>query len=396
MGGALLQLVAKGNQDTHLIGNPNTTYFKNIYKRHTNFSFESIEVNFNENVNFGVYSSAFIPRKGDLLHKIFLEVDLPALKSNVSWINGIGHHLIEYVELRMGGVLVDKIYGELLDVWSELTTPIGQQGGYYKMVGKFASFNEASQTGSLKLFIPLPFWFCRDISRSLPLISLQYTDIKVSVKFRTFDELWYKNTAAAAPTTRNITKAVLYCDFIFLDTYERKQFAGMKEDNILIEQFQVSDGHNVLANQTSSKIELNFNHSIKEIYWIYQSDTYLAYNDWGNYSHTNISNKKPFTNIELKFNNNDRFKKRSAEYFRLVQPYNHHTRSPEDYIYMYSFALHPERMQPSGSCNFSKLDSAILLLEYQNSIGSGKVTVYAINYNILNIKNGMAGLMYSS
>lgn len=403
MGGALLELIAKGNQDVYLIGNPNMTYFKNVYNRHTNFSMETIETNFNDVVDFGKKVTALIEKKGDLLHKMFLEINLPTMSTGatqISWINGIGNQMIDFVELYIGGVLIDRVRGDVMDVWSELTTPIGQQSGYYKMVGKFTSFNKATQQNSLTLFIPLPFWFCNDISRSLPLVSLQYSDIKVSVQFKNFNQLWFNgnNTGVPAPDTKSITKANLLCDYIFLDEFERKKFAGMKKTEYLIEQYQIITGNHNLANQSSINIPLFLNHPVKELIWFYHSDERISYNDLGDYSSglSNIYKKNPITNVELKFNGQDRFKKRNAEFFRLVQPYKHHTRSPVDYIYCYSFAITPEYLQPSGSCNFSKIDNANLLLELQSTMGSGEFIVFAINYNILEIKNGMAGLLFSS
>jgi hypothetical protein len=404
MGAALLELVARGEQDIPLIGNPNMTYFKNIYKRHTNFSMETIEINFNDAVDFGKQTSTYIDKKGDLLNKIFIELDLPALTTNISWINGIGHHIIEYIELRFGGVLIDKIYGELLDIWSELTVPYGLQGTYYKMVGKFGSYNKSTQSGALKLFIPVPFWFCNDISRSLPLISMQYTDIKITVKFRPYTEMYNlrgltTSETSTIPSSKEFVGCRLLCDFIFLDVYERRQFAGMKESITLIEQFQISENHGVLANQSSINIPLNFNHTVKELIWFYRSDTNISsYNDRGNYAgdSTTSSILKPFTTVELKFNGNDRFTKRAGDFFRFVQPYKHHTTGHEDFIYTYSFALKPEELQPSGTCNFSKINSAVLVLPLSSGIDTGVITVYAYGYNVLKIKNGMAGLMYSS
>lgn len=403
MGAALLELVARGEEDIALIGNPNMTYFKNIYKRHTNFSMETIEMNFNEPADFGKQTSAFIEKKGDLLSRIFIELDLPALTTNISWINGIGHHIIDYIELRFGGVLVDKIYGELLDIWSEMNVPYGMQATYYKMVGKFSSYNKSTQTGALKLFIPLPHWFCNDISRSLPLIAMQYTDIRLTVKFRPYSEMYNKRGLTAGetssiPSSKNFTACKLLCDYIFLDEYERRKFATMKDSTTLIEQFQISENHGVSASQTNIKIPLNFNFPTKELIWFYRSDTNLSsFNDRGNYAGDSSTSSvlKPFTEVELKFNGTDRFQKRAGDFFRLVQPYKHHTTGHEDYIYTYSFALKPEEMQPSGTCNFSKIDSAMLVMPLATGIEAGIVTVYAYSYNILKIMNGMAGLMYS-
>ena len=400
MGGALLDLVAKGKEDTFLIGNPNTTYFKNIYARHTNFSMESIQLQFNTQPKFGNKTSCVIDKKGDLAHRLLLEIDLPKLdEENTNWINGIGHHMIEYVDLKIGGSLIDRISGEMLDILSELTTSASQKSSYYRMISKYDVWNHSNGREAIKLFIPLPFWFCNDISRCLPLISLQYSEVTVEVKFRPFEQMYVKGADVPKFTTLyEITKISLYCDYIFLDVYERKKMAESKNSEMLIEQYQISDGHQIIDGQTALITPLYFNHPVKEIYWIYQANENMNDNKIGNYGIPQGKGREelaPFIDISLKFNNQDRFSKRDANYFRLVQPYQHHTANPDDYIYCYSFSIHPEKLQPSGACNFSKIDSTLFVINLSTSIKAGSVTIYAVNYNILKIKNGMAGLLFS-
>jgi hypothetical protein len=409
MGGALLQLVAKGKQDAYLIGNPKMTYFKNIYVSHTNFSMESIRVDFNEQPNFGRKFSAFIPKKGDLLNKIVLELNLPQITSAtlgpIGWTKGIGHHIIEYIELRIGGELFDRVSGDVIDVYSELTTPIGHVNAYNSMVSRPSGAPTTDTKGPLKMFIPLPFWFCNDISRALPLISLQYSEVQITFKFREFSELWFTtreigSTQGSPASTLSVSGAHLFCDYIFLDEYERKKFAEAKELEYLIEQFQINDNIEVSDGQTALVSNLHFNHCVKELIWFYQSKHNLDANEIGTYGYyispdfTNVN--KPFEQVELKLNNQDRISKRSIEYFRLVQPYYHHTNGTNDFIYVYSFALNPEQLQPSGTCNFSKIDNVSMVFTLPSTILQGYITVFGINYNIMKIKNGMAGLMFSS
>ena len=193
----------------------------------------------------------------------------------------------------------------------------------------------------------------------------------------------------------------MYCDYIFLDTHERLQFAK-SDHEYLIEQVQLNDNNQVLVNAGINTKSLFFNHPVKEFIWIYQADDVSITNDWGNFSNTLIESgvifvpESPFTKFQLKLNGQDRFESRSSEYFRLVQTYQRHTSSPVDYIYIYSFGLEPEKIQPTGTCNFSKIDSTEMVFEFVNNIKSGQIKVYGINYNILKIKNGMSGLMYSS
>jgi len=401
--GTLVELIARGKQDTYIIGNPQFSFFKSVYKRHTNFSIEPIKQIFTESPDFGKRVTCIIDKKADMLSDIMLELELPALKTYVSWTNSIGCYIIDWVELQFGGEPIDRISGDLLDIFLDITTPTGKKQPLYDMLGKFSTFNNNTQTGALKLLIPLPFWFCRTIEKALPLISMQYTDIKIIFQFKDFDNCWYKVSNGETPSnTPSITKANLICNFIYLDVFERTQFAKQQNHEYLIEQFQILNGQQIAQNIINANVRLFFNHTIKELFWTYRADVVTSYNDYNNYAnitdYTTINELiiAPFTEINLRFNGNDRFEKLAETFFRLYQPYKHHSSGTNDYIYMYSFALYPESTQPSGTCNFSKLDNVILNLECTPNIPSGIINVYGINYNILRIQNGMTGLMFSS
>jgi len=398
--GALIELIARGKQDTYLIGNPQFSYFKSVYRRCTNFSIEPIRQIFTESPNFGKTLTCIIDKKGDLLNDIILEIELPALKTDVSWINGIGNFMIDYVELQLGGEPIDRITGDLLDIWMELTTQLGIKNSVYNMVGKYISFNKNTQTQALKLLVPLPFWFCRSVERALPLISMQYTDVKIIVKFKIFDYCWYKLSNGVYPdATPRIIKANLICNYIFLDVFERTKFAKQEQFEYLIEQFQISNSYEINENIINYNARILLNHPVKELFWVYRSTLAQSNNDYYNYSNI-ISYNLPFLDpvdvIQIKFNGNDRLEQLPSSYFRLYQPYKYHSCGTAQYIYMYSFAIDPENMQPSGTCNFSKIDSAVLNLTFNPNISDGVINVYATNYNILRIKNGMAGIMFSS
>ena len=263
MGGALLELLAIGEQDVKLIGNPQFTYFKTVYMTHTNFSIQSIPQYFRENPDFGKKMVCIIDKSADLLHQIFLDLELPALQSNVSWINGIGNHIIKNVSVEIGGITICTMTGEYLDIFSELTTDESKKGVYYKMIGKYSSYNRNSQIGSLRLFVPLPFWFCKVISNAVPLVGMQYSEVKIIVEFRPFSQTWYSGTSMAiTPTSQNITNAFLLCDFIYLDTYERRKVASTPKHEYLIEQVQLSEGNVVSQNITKTNVDFSFNHPI--------------------------------------------------------------------------------------------------------------------------------------
>jgi len=401
--GTLVELIARGNQDTYIIGNPQFSFFKSVYKRHTNFAIEPIKQIFTESPDFGKRVTCIIDKKADLLSDIMLELELPALKTYVSWTNNIGCFIIDWVELQFGGEPIDRISGDLLDIFMDITTPSGKKQPLYDMIGKYSTFNNNTQTEALKLLIPIPFWFCRSIEKALPLISMQYTDIKLVFQFKPFDKCWYKLSNGETPdSTPSITKANLICNFIYLDVFERTKFAKAQNHEYLIEQFQTLNGFQLAQNLINANVRLFFNHNIKELYWTYRTNIATSYNDYNNYANvTNYGTSNeliiaPFNEMNLRFNGNDRFEKLAETFFRLYQPYKHHSSGTNDYIYMYSFALTPEDTQPSGTCNFSKLDNITLNLDCSASIPSGIINVYAINYNILRIQNGMSGLLFSS
>ena len=399
--GSLLELVALGKQDRHIIGNPQMSFFKSVFKRHTNFSIENIKNQFTSSINFGDKASCIIERKGDLLSSMHLQIELPQLTSaTTSWINGVGNHIIKEVELQMGGIQIVRFTGEYLDLISSLSVPQSKLDGYYKMVGKHSSYSNTSQRGPITLFVPLPFWFCKDISNALPLIGLQYSEIKVNVILRPFSECWYSgNNVSGGTTEKTITSVSLYCDYIYLDTFERKKFATMCDKHYLIEQVQEITDTDISASLSSKRVDLFYNHPVKELIWIYKADEQSTYNIWDKYGKNpnGGNNEAPISNVELFLNSNSRFEKRKGEYFRLMQPYQRHTSVPTtNYIYVYSFALMPEKFQPTGTCNFSRLDNATLEIDFDSSILAGSIVVYAINYNILQITNGMAGLLYTS
>jgi len=401
--GTLVELIARGNQDKYIIGNPQFSFFKSVYKRHTNFAIEPIKQIFTESPDFGKRVTCIIDKKADLLSDIMLELELPALKTYVSWTNNIGCFIIDWVELQFGGEPIDRISGDLLDIFMDITTPSGKKQPLYDMIGKYSTFNNNTQTEALKLLIPIPFWFCRSIEKALPLISMQYTDIKLVFQFKSFDKCWYKLSNGETPSsTPSITKANLICNFIYLDVFERTKFAKAQNHEYLIEQFQTLNGFQLAQNLINANVRLFFNHNIKELYWTYRTNIATSYNDYNNYANvTNYGTSNeliiaPFNEMNLRFNGNDRFEKLAETFFRLYQPYKHHSSGTNDYIYMYSFALTPEDTQPSGTCNFSKLDNITLNLDCSASIPSGIINVYAINYNILRIQNGMSGLLFSS
>ena len=397
MGGGLLQLVAYGAQDVYLTGNPQITFFKVVYRRHTNFSMEAIEQTFNGTVGFGKRVTCQVSRNGDLIHRMYLQVAVPDTADDSDLVDYVGLALIKNVELEIGGQRIDKHYGDWMYIWNELSLPAGKLAGYKKMVGEAASLAEAS--GPTTLYVPLEFFFCRNPGLALPLIALQYHEVKINIEFRTKAEC--TRTGGTQPTD-DIT-ASLWVDYIFLDTDERRRFAQLSHE-YLIEQLQFTGDESVTG--TNNKVKLNFNHPVKELVWVVQSDTATGSNQWFNFQATaNLSTEAVsaaiggaslLTAAKLQLNGQDRFAERANTYFNLVQPYQHHENIPlSPGINVYSFALQPESHQPSGSLNMSRIDSAVLNLTTSVS-SAAKIKVYAVNYNVLRVMSGMGGLAYSN
>ena len=380
MTGGLIQLVAIGSQDIYLSGNPQITFFKTVYRRHTNFSIECIEQTFGGTVNFGQKVSCVISRNADLIHKVYLRVELPSLdNSDSAWVNNLGHVLIREVSIEIGGQVIDKHYGDWLNIWNELTQTAEKSACYDKMIG--ASLGRSGEM----LYIPLQFWFCKNPGLALPLITLQYHEVKINMEFRKVEDCY--NGSATPPV---ITNASLIIDYIYLDTDERRQFTQGQQE-YLIDQLQILEQD---CNVNNVKTILPFNHPCKEFIWVLQSRERELAKEWSDYSRDG-NGEQTLIDASLQLNSHDRFEKQTGKYFNLVQPYQHHTSGPSGGIYVYSFALNPEQHQPSGSLNMSRIDNATLLTN-SNISGGYKLRIYAVNYNVLRISSGMGGLAYSN
>ncbi len=417
-GGAALQLIARGRQDIYLVGNPQITFFKQVYRRYTNFSMESQPIYFDGTADFGRRISAIIPRKGDLLHRMLLEISLPQVvkgNPNTSWVNAIGHGIIEEVSIEIGEKEIDKHTGEWLHVWSSLVTSSSKQTAYYNMVGRQTAYTQDAQPGPLKLYIPLRFWFNNNIGLSLPLIALQTHPVRIIIKFRDLQNLFYndilKSNCLQTIDAVNMTDVTLYGDYIYLDVDERRKFASVKHE-YLIEQLQYSPLNSIPNTMAVANIPLNFNHPIKELIWVVQQTRMTDANELFNFSSLQLNEPgRPYDLIldaVIKFDGFDRFQKRDISYFRLVQPWQYHTTVPDDFIYLYSFSINPEDSQPSGSFNASRLDSLVLTLTMNNAFNNNgnsmfiapitqhyaTCVVYGVNYNVLRIVAGMGACLF--
>ena len=279
MGGGLIQLTAYGAQDVFLTGNPQITFFKAVYRRHTNFSIEQVRQEFKNTVDFGNKVSCTISKQGDLLHRLLLQIDLPSVSlsstaraNRFRWLNWIGHTLIKSVEIEIGGKKIDKHYGDWFHIWNSLTQSAGKKEGYANAVGNVPKLTQYTLTGStqaVQLYVPLQFWFCRNPGLALPLIALQYHEVQINIEFRTFAEC--SHTIGADITAPSLN-AELYADYIYLDTDERRRFAQASHE-YLIEQVQrVTKA----VSSTTAEVNLLFDHPVKELVWIVQPDDHTT------------------------------------------------------------------------------------------------------------------------
>jgi hypothetical protein len=623
MGGGLMQLVAYGAQDVYLTGNPQITYFKVVYRRHTNFSIECIEQPVDSS-KFGGRQTVQVLRNGDLATRMYLRMVLPSIlgdelptygqaidtayATRVAWVRRVGHAIIYSLELTIGGSQIDKQWGTWLDVWYELTHVEEQEKGYNAMIGDVPELVnlQGAVTGlasevilpEYTLYVPLQFWFCRNTGLALPLIALQYHEVRLNIELAQVSDLlvW----SGPKPTTNSILlgSCGLMVDYIYLDSEERRRFAQVGHE-YLIEQLQYGGSETLVSSSNTGSLnvkhKLEFNHPTKEIVWApvlgawTDGNTFLAYTGsddiaawkvatdeaatniadgmfclsnatpsaagWqlvsgtgtvtannvksflatnsvpleitvviqnpsgntsaalplyvnpnvlrtssGSYLSSNIGSvvvtvtvgatantfvavvngavdtvnavgstvllpsgsvkvqyhsltltdaSLPLTNgdlvdnractlvnaasvrdvtlqlpnnyglrldgvgnlvasAKLQLNGHDRFYAQRGTYFNSVQPAQHHTRSPADGVNVYSFALHPEQHQPSGSANLSRIDTTILSVEYRDSLRSASgvakmsvytntlIYIYAFSYNVLRIMSGMGGLAYAN
>jgi len=413
-----MQLVAYGAQDIYLTGNPQITFFKVVYRRHTNFSMEAIQQTLNGTIGVtGSDVTSTISRNGDLVGNMWLDIKLrnttfATAGTYLNWTNNTAHAFIKEIELEIGGQKIDKHYGQWLDIWNELTDHDEQEFiGLNKHLSKNSYLkSRTTPIDNLQLYVPLQFWFNRNPGLALPLIALQYHEVKLKIKTRNINHLVNTDGTLTSGTVAPLVQ--LWADYIYLDTDERRRFAQVSHE-YLIEQLQRE------TNSASSSQKLNFNHPVKELIWVIQDDTASSgattnidatanvdgtvdnSNDFFCYSSATVnaeaifgvSQNESFATAKLQLNGHDRFAARNASYFRLCQPLQAGHKVPTKHIYNYSFALKPEEHQPSGTCNFSRIDNSQLLFTGDLA---GTSTVFAVNYNVLRIMSGMGGLAYSN
>lgn len=509
MPGGLMQLVAYGAENLYLTGNPQITFFKTVYRRHTNFAMEYIEQYFTSLPSFSsdqeTISTVKIERNADLLYDCYLVYDLPAIYADdqfkFRWVNNVGLRIINYCEIFVSGQLLDKQYGQWMYIWNELSLPLSKRGVYNKLVGniepltkpKFAhGFFKAGAINvpsipATRLMIPLEFWFCKNPGLAIPLIALQYTELTITFHFNPLDDLYliehqnclyspknvapliehirttdYSGESESAQATianfRNILgqsnsllwyfingtlsqgnwkeTTYLLANYVYLDDDERRKFALSSHEYLMTQTQRRETGS---LKGSNNVIEYKFQHPIKNTVWVFQRDDAQLKNDWNNFtnqsfgenfeaeefgacesSHT-VAQLKKFSevgvlnqsdvfnnyidimyNCKFIMNGKDRFSTRSFTFFNALVPYKYDTNSPANGIYSYCFSLYPEKTQPSGNCNFSRINRFQIDVDLRTSKNIDTLReyhydmyVYGVNYNIFRIIAGIGGVAFS-
>lgn len=497
MGSGLLQLVAYGIQDMYFVDNPSITFFKVIYKRHTNFAIESIPQYFNIKPDFGSRVTCTIAKIADLIGKIYLIVNLPPIGKFVNvpnesgagnsvisccaWTTKIGFQIIKQVDLEIGGNVIDRHYADWFNIWHEINIPFSQRRGLDKMIGNLPEITELSSSKQgFTLYVPLIFWFNRYPNLALPLISAYNTDVKINIEFNSLDNCLiigpshyivieddiclFKKNDIIYQTINNITNymkfiyfdpinkrlyyikitpevitssnfpiysynnisyyikptsgtqieklyynktkyfsqiinlalgnAYLLVDYVFLDSPERLKFAKNSHEYLID---VLSFDNDKILYHTNNKIKINYTLPCKEMYfrcaYQYINTGYIM--DNFNYTTNIINGTNIINSVLLLMNGQERFNKQSVEYFNQIQPFLYHTSPPPTGLNIYSFSINPEKFQPSGYCNFSKIDDIEIDFVIDKNVSYSRPVyfrVYAIILNILKFSNGLTGL----
>ena len=447
MGGGLLQLVAYGAQDAYITGNPHITFWKVLYKRHTNFAVEAMRVNFTGSPMYGQRVVAVVNRNADLVWKTYVEITLPNLADELLWTVGaqrrLGYLMLKQIEVEIGGQIIDRHYGEWLYLWETLTADFdtamkldNMVGGQYSGAASVITSADACGGRPKVLYVPLQFWFNRNPGLALPLIALQYHEVRFNITLEDATNLVVGASTGLAPAAAALPQLrdmAMYFDYVYLDVDERRRFA-QESHEYLIDQLQYTGQQTITT--ASGRLDLTLNHPVKELVWVFQdarkTDCGIPI-VYGSNSPATASTL-PFSyddivdRCRIQINGQDRFDERYGDYFWKVQPYQHHTggaysravvatndtgsatdavisRPAPNPINMYSFAISPEEHQPSGTCNFSRIDTATLVYDSVTSGDPGtfpsktypyNFRMYAVNYNIFRIMSGMGGLAYSN
>ena len=393
------------------------SFFRYDYKNYRNYVKDTREVNFKNGMRFGQTSGFRFDEDGkfgDLVTNILVTVELPDVSSytNINgrkfgYCNGVGNAIAKTIALRIGGNLIDQHTSEWMDIYGQLTVKSGCRDNYFSMIQKYddANYTTTSFTGGI-VYIPLQFWFCRNISSRnssliFPLCALYNSTIELTLDIREFTDILVSEDGilTGAPSLEIVNSSLLI-DYIILEEKERRNYISVPKQMNIINQIQ-NFVYDVQKGMTDTSFSLkSMRYPVIEIVFIVRRNDSQNANDYFNYSNqnsSNIANKiNPIKSVRLVFDGSDRINTSSANYFTQLEPNKVHTNTPvNQFIHVYSFALEPEKIeQPNGVCNFSELQEPMLHLTFNLPIESSTLYIYAVNYNILINSNGGSNLLH--
>jgi hypothetical protein len=422
MSSGRIQLASVGIQDYFLTDNPDVTFFKQVYKKHTKFALETLDNTFDDQANFDTIVRCVVPRKGDLIRNIYFRVELPALVNenvpdpgSIGYTDSIGNAIIEYADLIIGGQLVERITGEYIEIYNQLYFTDSKQKSFEYLVGTTGSrtgLGIASETSEgvygkypRNFVVPLPFYFNNHEPLCIPLTALAKQEVEVQIKIRPLSELIVTSTTEIG-ILRNaeLINATLPVEYVFIGDDENTYLQNSKLD-YLITQVQVSRS-SIIENVTNAKYRLNFVNPVKEMFFVVQNANVIQSNIYtGNdfFNYTNPENTfspsgHHIKNIKMSFNDEEIIDNRVADtiFLNSLQPMITHSRVPKEdrKFYVYSFSIDPESYYPTGQINMSRIQNQVIDINLFSSSQKRDIRIYSTSYNVLRIKDGLAGMLF--
>jgi Large eukaryotic DNA virus major capsid protein/Major capsid protein N-terminus len=447
MTGGLLQMACVGRLDYHLTGNPHITFFRQVYRRHSAFAVETVDVQCLGAVDFGAHLTVDLPHRADLVSTCFVRIRLPAVDvpegSSFRWLDSVGHRLLRTVRMSIGGQPIDAHTGEFLHISSRTSTPPGKMPMLDRMLGNVPQLTRPlvgpATMPAYVLLVPLAFWFCKgDLTLVLPMVALQHHQAIMELDVAEVELCCW---ASGPVELLDALEVQLRADYVFLSGRERAEFAKGNYQ-ILVEQVQINSQG---LDASRANVHLTLNHPVKEIFWVVQRKAFMdpaeaaPYGGVQAFNYTDgwdlrsmqptmpavsflledaartevdyeflgepalaqartVPRRNPLLHASLLLNGVERFSEMDHAYFDTQHPFQYHTSPPPEGVNFFSFAVAPEKIQPSGSVNFTKIDSSMLKLELMPTFGMqthrSEFRLYAVNYNVLTFQHGMAGLAF--
>jgi hypothetical protein len=405
--GGLLELIAIGSQDVMLSSSPQVSYWSLSYRRITRFAVESLEQSFSGGTpEFGRRCSCILSRSGDLVHKAYVQFEIPSLVAacgqQVRWVDHLACAILQEVTFEIGGSVIDRTYSQWLYIWAELTRKSEKDAAWNQMIGNIESLTSSdvnhTATPGATLYIPLQFFWNRHAGLSIPLVALSYHEVKLNFTLAPADTLYISSDgrppASGTPSLRDMK---LYVDYVYLDSAERRLMSTSSHE-YLIEQLQYFSESTTTQ---SVRTKLSFSHPTKFIVWTVQPEVNIYNNrlfdftDSGPNTILAYEGNNCVESAKILFNSQDRVSSRPIAYYNVLQPYYYFDRCPATGINVYSFALQPLAHQPSGSCNMSRLESVTISQQLASTNGPWRVHAFALSYNCLRVVGGMGGVAFA-